>query len=904
MPFEGVTAGNGPAGARIWRFGECEFDELKRELRVQGQPVDLESKPLDLLLQLLLHAGEVVTKDELLEAVWPGTAVVDGSLATAISKLRRALGDTHEDAIVTLPRLGYKFALPVHSRAAASGRQPELTLRPGDAVPGRDQWRLKHQLAGAADVWLAEHTKTKQQRVFKFAPDGLRLKALKREVTLHRYMTETIADHSFLAPLMEWNFETPPFFVESEFAGRNLQEYAEDVGGLRTIPLEERLRWMIEIASAVGQAHDVGVLHKDIKPTNILLYQAEGQPAQIRLADFGSAALLDPSVLGDLGITNHGFPTEGSQDSAISGTLLYLAPELLAGQSATASADIYSLGVLLYQLVLGDFRMPLTPGWETGIADPLLRQDIAEAACGELAQRMKSAAELAERLSSLEERRTRQNKLDAMQARAERAERAVADARARRPWIIAACAALALGACLSFSLYLRAVHERDHANRQTAIAASINQFLAEDLLGRGNPFQTGKAQESLVDAVKHAAPAIDAQFKNEPQIAGRLHLTIARSLDGRTSYSDARGEYMRAAELARQAQGDLAQEAILADLQRAAMEARAYQKDLMPEARTLLADQEKRLAQLPSPPGDLLVWRDSAKGMIALIDNDISAAAQSFQAALDRSATLSDFDETARLNLQQRLAFTFIRRGDGVNAEKLFKQLIVSHTRLEGPNGPNVLRSRLNLAQAYMIQNRHEETTAIYPALVAGLGPDHEITMQALTTRAQSEGSLGRWEDAIRDDLSIYRIAVAKQGPLSFFAIATLSDASLAQCRANHYVDGSLSARKSYEAARQAFGPKAGLTGGRLTLWPQLGDASALLDSIDTKAVAQLAGIPDWGANVSLARAQILFKLGQYSNSRIHLQQAQPVFERADAEPYQQEASRRLDAALKRYSQN
>ncbi len=104
-----------------------------------------------------------------------------------------------------------------------------------------------------------------------------------------------------------------------------------------------------------------------------------------------------------------------------------------------------------------------------------------------------------------------------------------------------------------------------------------------------------------------------------------------------------------------------------------------------------------------------------------------------------------------------------------------------------------------------MIQNRHEEaiqeTTAIYPALVAGLGPDHEITMQALTTRAQSEGSLGRWEDAIRDDLS-------------FFVIATLSDASLAQCRANHYVDGLLNARKSYEASRQAFGPKAGLTGG------------------------------------------------------------------------------------------
>ena len=70
----------------LWRFGDCELDEAARELRVRGVRVDVEAKPFEVLRALLLHAGEVVTKAELLEAVWPGTAVVDGSLATAISK--------------------------------------------------------------------------------------------------------------------------------------------------------------------------------------------------------------------------------------------------------------------------------------------------------------------------------------------------------------------------------------------------------------------------------------------------------------------------------------------------------------------------------------------------------------------------------------------------------------------------------------------------------------------------------------------------------------------------------------------------------------------------------------------------------------------------------------------------
>ena len=128
---------------------------------------------------------------------------------------------------------------------------------------------------------------------------------------------------------------------------------------------------------------------------------------QIKVADFGSGALADPTRLGALGITNLGFTETVTPDSLLTGTLAYLAPEVLAGHSPTISSDVYALGVMLYQLMVGDFRKPLSPGWEAGIDDPLLREDIAEAACGDPSRRLKSAAELVERLENLSARQSR-----------------------------------------------------------------------------------------------------------------------------------------------------------------------------------------------------------------------------------------------------------------------------------------------------------------------------------------------------------------------------------------------------------------------------------------------------------------------------------------------------------------
>jgi serine/threonine protein kinase/DNA-binding winged helix-turn-helix (wHTH) protein len=904
------------SSGRLWRFADYEFDELRRELRVRGRAVELESKPLDILLQLLLHAGEVVTKEELLEAVWPDVMVVDGSLATAVSKLRKAMGDENHPAIVTVPRVGYRLGVPAYCKTVAAAAGPELGFKTGDAVPGREQWRLSRpmEISGSSEVWLGENPKTHEQRVFKFAGDGARLKGLKREITISRFLRESLGERPEFVRILEWNFETSPFFLESEYAGPNLAEWAEAQGGLSKISPETRLQLLVDVAKAIAAAHDIGVLHKDLKPANILVVPRSDGGWQIRLADFGSASLFDPSRLQALGITNLGFTQTASLEAqSLTGTLMYLAPEVLAGQSPSAGADVYALGVMLYQLTIGDFRKPIAAGWEAEIEDPLLRDDIADAACGDPAKRLNSAADLVERLLQLEQRRIRRDELQAARSRAQLAERKLAETRARRPWVVFAVIALTAGLGVSFALYRRAAHERDNANRQTAIASSINKFLAEDLLGRGNPFVSGKAGESLMDAIKQASPSIDRKFKDEPLVAARLHQTIARALDNRTDYPDARQEYDRAASLFKQVDGDLSQDAIIVQLQRTTLEARSYEKDSLTLAKSILEQQKALIAKLAHPRPDLPVWLSSAQGMVALIDNNAKAAAENFQAAVDGAKGLPEFDEAARLTFEQRLGFSYIRLGEGAKAEQTFRELIAAFTRVAGPESPNVLRVRLNLAQAFMIEKKHadavREATAIYPEFVSRLGPDHELTMQLLATRAQSEGSLELWDDAVRDDLAIYDLAVKKQGPGSFFAVATLTDAALAQCRAGHDRDGEGNARKAYEASTKAFGARAALTGATaytlancLISLNKLDEATTLLKQIDVPPVTQLTGDPDWGAGVTLAQAEIAYRRRNYDAARVDIRTVAPVFLRKDAEPYQRRAFDSLQAELGKLS--
>ena len=104
------------AATKIYEFEKFRVNTIQRRVTRDGQAVPLHSKAFDLLLVLMCSAGRDVSKDELLEAVWPGQILEESNLAVNISAVRRALGESAAQArfIVTIPGHGYRFVANVH----------------------------------------------------------------------------------------------------------------------------------------------------------------------------------------------------------------------------------------------------------------------------------------------------------------------------------------------------------------------------------------------------------------------------------------------------------------------------------------------------------------------------------------------------------------------------------------------------------------------------------------------------------------------------------------------------------------------------------------------------------------------------------------------------------------------
>jgi eukaryotic-like serine/threonine-protein kinase len=112
-------------------------------------------------------------------------------------------------------------------------------------------------------------------------------------------------------------------------------------------PLPWRRMVMIarQVCSALSEAHAAGIVHRDLKPTNIHLEEVAGDPDFVKVLDFGIAKILHGSALDDVDITRSG---------QMVGTFDYMAPEQMVGGRVTAQSDIYTLGVLLYEMITGD----------------------------------------------------------------------------------------------------------------------------------------------------------------------------------------------------------------------------------------------------------------------------------------------------------------------------------------------------------------------------------------------------------------------------------------------------------------------------------------------------------------------------------------------------------------------
>lgn len=290
--------------------------------------------------------------------------------------------------------------------------EEELGWRPAPdgRLPGTD-WSIVEKLGegGFGEVWLAQHVRSKEKRVFKFCFLKEKARALKRELALFRLIREKFGDHPGIVRLLEVHLEEAPYYLGMEFVqGDSLRVWMEKENRLRALPTRAKLEIAAQIADALDVAHRAGVIHQDLKPQNVLVditAASHGAP-RVKLADFGVGRVAGEEFLKQWTMTGGGVTLLRTTSSGSeSGTLLYMAPERVEGKGARPQSDLYSLGVVLFQLLAGDLDRAVTSDWESEVRDPFVRDDLRRLLAGNPDRRFKTAGEAATRLRSWARRR-------------------------------------------------------------------------------------------------------------------------------------------------------------------------------------------------------------------------------------------------------------------------------------------------------------------------------------------------------------------------------------------------------------------------------------------------------------------------------------------------------------------
>jgi serine/threonine protein kinase len=563
-------------------------------------------------------------------------------------------------------------------------------------------------------------------------------------------------EHPNIAPVYAQgrDQDNVPFYAMRFVEGKTLEQAIENFHALpssgsgsskRQLALRELLGGFVAVCNAVAFAHSREVLHRDLKPRNVVL----GPYGETIVVDWGLA-----KVMGSTGTPpdefaqeNGAAPIQLSQAGMVLGTLSYMSPEQAepAAERIGPASDIYNLGATLYHLLVG--RPPFVhkdndelrrmairgefpaPREVDRNVPPGLNAIVLNAMARDPAQRYKSATALAQDV----ERWLADEQVSAYTepplSRFGRWGR-------RNPWAPAFLTLLIAGLFVSTGLAFWALRaeastrkERNRALQEGAIARAVNQFLNRDLLAKASPFnQAGLVAKpdpdvKLRTVLDLASNTISSRFGDQPQVEASIRQTLGETYQELGLFPQARAHLERALELRKRELGSGDPDTLIALNRMGAME---LADGRMPEAETLL---------IPA-----------AEGLRRIL-------------GMEHSESLKAMADVAALRLgQQKLD----------EAESLFVDLLDRHRSLLGEEHPDTQQALHNLAVLYreqgdaasqqekpeLAKEKHSRSEQLLVTVVAAVerekGPEHPATLEAKTNLAVVYGSLLRRTDQTR----------------------------------------------------------------------------------------------------------------------------------------------------------
>jgi serine/threonine-protein kinase len=412
---------------------------------------------------------------------------------------------------------------------------------------------------GMGAVYLAERVGADpvQQVAIKLVRAGSNARSLLRRFRSERQALASLV-HPNIARFLDAGTaeDGSPYLVMEYVDGESIESYCEERG----LGLSERLRLFRTVCAAVEHAHRHLVVHRDLKPGNILV-TADGD---VKLLDFGIAKLLSREETGAQALT---------QTSERFRTTDFASPEQVAGGPITTATDVYSLGVLLYRLIAGvhPYRLALESYSE---ADRIIREEVparpSAAARTPWRRTLKGDLDTIAGVALRKEPERRYASVEQLSGDVRRyleglplsarkdelSYRAGKFLRRHRLAVVAAAllfVSLAGGMAATFLEARVARAERDRARLEAAKAERINQFL-QGLFASADPnwYSAGRGRGGEIKVVEVLADAerrVEKELSAEPEIAAELHQTIGGTYLGLGMAEKAEPHFRRAFQL-------------------------------------------------------------------------------------------------------------------------------------------------------------------------------------------------------------------------------------------------------------------------------------------------------------------------------------------------------------------